>query len=185
MADVCTSHQCIDREARLELLRQKGKMWGDDEIRFHLQHMLTHPRNVANMSLSPIPGFVMLDPLLLTTWDSIGKTMCETWCSRHRCVPDHGFHVVAAFLFQEHWFPVWIVPHGRTIVAHVIHDDYVDHAVVVPLVDVLRCQFGFAEMVLNTHIPIVCQITHCVELRRWRFWLISWFLLISLITWTT
>ena len=104
------SHQCIDKEARLELLRQKGKMWGDDEIRFHLQHMMNHPRNVANSSFSGIPGFVMMDPLLLTTWDSIGPTMCESWCRRNQVVQEKGFHIVAIFLHEEHWFPIWIVP---------------------------------------------------------------------------
>ena len=56
------SHQCIDKDARISLLSEKGKMWGDDEIRFHLSHMLQHPRNVANDRFSPIPGFVMMDP---------------------------------------------------------------------------------------------------------------------------
>ena len=149
--DTCFSHQCIDKEARLDLLRQKGKMWGDDEIRFHLQHMMNHPRNVANSSFSGIPGFVMMDPLLLTTWDSIGPTMCESWCRRNQVVQEKGFHIVAIFLHEEHWFPIWIVPHGKVLVAHVIRDEVIDHVVVVPLLEVLRVQFGFQEMVLNTH----------------------------------
>ena len=65
----CVSHQCIDKEARLALLREKGKMWGDDEIRFHLTHMINHRSNVANATYATIPGFVMMDPLMLCTWD--------------------------------------------------------------------------------------------------------------------
>jgi len=145
------SHQCIDKDARISLLSEKGKMWGDDEIRFHLSHMLQHPRNVANDRFSPIPGFVMMDPLLLSTWDSIGKQLCEVWCRRHMVVPDAGFHVVAIFLHQDHWFPVWIVPHGRAIVAHVLEDGVVDHQIATPLFEVLRDQFGFQELVVNKH----------------------------------
>lgn len=151
VVDTCLSHQCIDKEARLELLRQKGKKWGDDEIRFHLQHMLHHPQNVSKSQFSVIPGFVMLDPLLLTTWDSIGELMCSAWCRRNACVAEQGFHVVAAFLHNDHWFPLWIVPHGRTIVAHVVQDDVIDHAIVLPVLEVLRQQFGFQEKVLNSH----------------------------------
>ena len=146
-----SSHQCIDKDQRIDLLVQKGKMWGDDEIRFHLTHMLMHPNNVANLPYSVIPGFVMLDPLILTTWDTIGQTLCEAWCRRHMVVSDSGFHVVAAFVHNEHWFPFWVVPHGRTIVAHVIEDGVVDFQVVMPLLAVLKEQFGFHEMVLNKH----------------------------------
>ena len=145
------SHQCMDKEARLELLRQKGKMWGDDEIRYHLQHMINHPRNVSKTQFAAIPGFVMLDPLLLTAWDSIGELMCAAWCRRNTCVSELGFHVVTVFLHNEHWFPVWIVPHGCTIVAHVVKDDVIDHAIVMPVLEVLRQQFGFCEKVLNSH----------------------------------
>ena len=145
------SRQRMDKEARLELLRQKGKMWGDDEIRYHLQHMINHPRNVSKTQFAAIPGFVMLDPLLLTAWDSIGELMCAAWCRRNTCVSELGFHVVTVFLHNEHWFPVWIVPHGCTIVAHVVKDDVVDHAIVMPVLEVLRQQFGFCEKVLNSH----------------------------------
>ena len=30
------SHVCMDKDQRMDLLRNKGKLWGDDEIRFHL-----------------------------------------------------------------------------------------------------------------------------------------------------
>ena len=144
------SHQCIDKDARMELLRAKGKMWGDDEIRFHIAHLLVHPRNVVNATYATIPGFLTLDPLLLTTWDSIGKVLCETWCKRSMDVPERGFHVVAVFFHNDHWFPVWIVPHGRTVVAHLIEDGIVDPQIVLPLMEVFQNQFSFHEIVLHT-----------------------------------
>ena len=145
----CVSHQCMSKEDRLTLLREKGKMWGDDEIRYHIQHMILHPICVVNRPYATIPGFVSLDPLLLTTWDSIGKPMCEAWCRRNMLVMTHGFHVVSAFLHQEHWFPVWIVPHGRTLVAHTVDDGVIDPQILVPMLEVLRDQFGFSDV--TTH----------------------------------
>ena len=139
--DACRSHQCITKEERLQLLRDKGKMWGDDEIRFHLMNMINHPNNVCNQPFSSIPGVFMLDPLMLTTWDSIGKTLCATWCQRHMTVPLRGFHVITVLLHNEHWFPVWFVPHGRTIVAHVIDDGITEPQVIRPMLDVFQEQF--------------------------------------------
>ena len=114
VAGTSFSHQCMDKDARMDLLREKGKLWGDDEIRFHLAHLINHKANVCHSDFSPIPGFVMMDPLMLSTWDTIGKDLCAAWCRRHMVVPDQGFHIVSVMLYQEHWFPVWFVPHGRT-----------------------------------------------------------------------
>ena len=63
----CFSHQCMDKDTRLALMREKGKMWGDDEIRFHLTHMINHASNVCNLPYANIPGFVMMDPWMLCT----------------------------------------------------------------------------------------------------------------------
>ena len=145
----CVSHQCIDKEARLALLREKGKMWGDDEIRFHLTHMINHRSNVANATYATIPGFVMMDPLMLCTWDTIGKGLCEAWCRRNMAVPEQGFHVVTVLIYDEHWFPVWFVPHGRTLVAHLIDDGVIEPQVIQPMLDVLKSQFEFLDAVLH------------------------------------
>ena len=140
----------MPKEARMELLRSKGKMWGDDEIRFHIAHMLKHPANVANADFATVSGFVTIDPLMLTAWDSIGPAMCTNWCKHNRVVPDLRYHIVTAFLHAEHWFPVWMVPHGRTLVVYMIDDPLVDPFLVKPLVDILQTQFGFAESALHT-----------------------------------
>ena len=145
----CPSHQCIDKEQRMNLLREKGKMWGDDEIRFHLTHMINHSSNVCNKPFANIPGFVMMDPLMLCTWDTIGKGLCEAWCRRHQVVPEQGYHVVTVLLHEEHWFPVWFVPHGRTLVAHLIDDGVIEPSVVQPMLDVLQQQFDFLDAVLH------------------------------------
>ena len=151
LPDACRSHQCITKEERLHLLREKGKKWGDDEIRFHLMNMINHPNNVCNQPFSSIPGVFMLDPLMLTTWDTIGKKLCETWCQRHMTVPSRGFHVIMVLLQDEHWFPVWFVPHGRIIVVHLIDDGIIEPQVIQPMLDVFQEQFAFEEAVLHTY----------------------------------
>lgn len=143
------SHHCIDKEARLTMLREKGKMWGDDEIRFHLTHMINHRSNVANAEFSTIPGFVMLDPLMLCTWDTIGQGLCAAWCRRNMAVPEQGFHVVSVLIHDEHWFPVWFVPHGRTLVAHLIDDGVIEPQVIQPMLEVMKVHFDFLDAALH------------------------------------
>jgi len=144
------SHTCIEKEARLDMLISKGKQWADDEIRFHLLHMLTHRSNVCNAPFSTIPGFVMMDPLMLLAWDPIGQGLCTAWCRRNMQVPNHGFHVVAAFVHNEHWFPVWMVPHGRTLVVHFLDDDLFDSCLLDPMLEILKSEFAFHEVVKHT-----------------------------------
>ena len=99
--------------------------------------------------MSAIPGFVMMDPLMLCAWDTIGQGLCEAWCRRHQVVPDQGFHIVTVLLHNEHWFPVWGVPHGRTLVVHTIDDGVIEPQVIQPILDVFKAQFDFLDVVLH------------------------------------
>ena len=45
---VSPSHICITRDLRLDLLRDHGTEWGDDEIRYHINNMLAHRDNVVH-----------------------------------------------------------------------------------------------------------------------------------------
>ena len=47
-----SSHVCIGKDARMELLRTHGTQFGDDEIRFHLNRILAlHASKPARMHL--------------------------------------------------------------------------------------------------------------------------------------
>ena len=141
------SHQCITKEARMDLLREKGRLWGDDEIRFHLLNLLKRHETNPSPNTPSERGYVMMDPLLLSTWDMIGKGMCETWCRANKGALKSGLHVVAIFLVEEHWFPVWFNYHGRTIVAHRIADELVTTDTIMPVLSVLRDELGFEAAV--------------------------------------
>ena len=90
----------------------------------------------------------MMDPLLLSTWETVGKGMCEAWC-RSNPQATNGFHIVAAFLHDEHWFPVWISPRSNTLVAHRISDALIEDALLFPILNALRDCLGFQEVVLH------------------------------------
>ena len=147
--NMSASHQCISKESRMDLLREKGKMWGDDEVRYHLLHLLRHQDTVRHAQTTNVPGFVMMDPLLLSTWDSVGKVMCETWCKTNPAVA-RGHHIVAVFLHNDHWFPVWCVPRSNVMVVHKLADPLVPDDLLFPMAHVLKQSLGFQEVVLHT-----------------------------------
>ena len=62
----------MDKELRIDLLRDHGKAWGDDEIRFHVAYLLNHPRSVSKAQFATIPGFVTMDPLLARLFVRLG-----------------------------------------------------------------------------------------------------------------
>ena len=143
------SHVCMTRDQRLTLLREHHKQWGDDEIRYHILHMLAQPNNITSDPSTSIHGFVMLDPLTLFTWDTVGKRMCEAWCRSTPQVRENKHHVVTALLIDEHWSPLWIAPCGNTLVAHMLQDGIVSQARVEPLLEVLKVQWQYEHVVFH------------------------------------
>ena len=146
-ATISNSHQCMPKEARLDLIRSKAKMLGDDEIRFHMLRLMRQREYMPYNAHAPKPGFVMMDPLLLSTWDSIGKGLCEAWCRTNRPLISEGFQIVAIFYHEEHWFPLWFTHQRSTIVAHRFDDWRVSSELVMPLLNTLQESLGFEAKV--------------------------------------
>eukprot|EP00435_Cladocopium_sp_Y103_P009908 s3081_g2.t1 len=144
---VGTGHRCSDHNVRIDLLNEHGKAWGDDEIRFHIADLIQSAENVSRSVESSHPGFVMLEPLILDTWNTVGKTMCETWCRMHPQIRNVGTHIVTAFLLHEHWIPAWIVPHGEYLIVHMPQDH--DGHEFQEVFEALATQLGFVEVVLH------------------------------------
>ena len=141
------SHHCISQEERLEFLRSKGRQFGDDEIRFHLLKFLRTRETQPPTKDASEKGFVVMDPLLLATWDTVGKGICEVWCRANKESISQGLHVVAIFFTEDHWFPVWFNYHASTIVAHRIADDQVSSETIMPMLSVLQVELGFQASV--------------------------------------
>ena len=141
------SHQCISKEARLDLLRAKAKLFGDDEIRYHMLRLMRQREYQPVNPNAPKPGFVMMDPLLLSTWDVVGRGLCEVWCRANRHAVAEGYQIVAIFFHDEHWFPLWFTHQRSTIVAHRISDDKVTSELVMPILTTLQECLGFEAKV--------------------------------------
>ena len=58
------------------MIVSKGQAMADDEIRFHAIEFLQGDSVAVGMNDVGASGFAFLDPLLFSTWDSVGKNMC-------------------------------------------------------------------------------------------------------------
>jgi len=142
---ISVSHQCISKEERLDLLQAHGKQWGDDEVRFHMLRLMRMRETAPPSDVSG--GFVMMDPLLLATWDVAGRALCEAWCRANVEEISQGYQVVAVLYADAHWFPLWFTHQRSTIIAHRIADEKVTSEMVMPVLNVLQECLGFQSAV--------------------------------------
>eukprot|EP00435_Cladocopium_sp_Y103_P018675 s322_g4.t1 len=143
------SHRCITAEERIQIMAFRGKQMADDEMRFHLVNLIQHSANVANQPSPSIPGFVLLEPLVFSSWEAIGPTMLMKWCQDHMEVRTRGFHIVSAIEFQEHWTPFWIAPCGDVLQVHLFEDAQPATDLIHQVLAVLLEGLQFSEWVVH------------------------------------
>ena len=100
--DLCASMKgkCITSHARMQLLKQQGDVWGDDEIAWHMDELVRS---------SCTTNTVILDPLLATCWTTAGThESVKAWWSQ--CERVDVTRVVSVVLLEGHWTPcVWVL----------------------------------------------------------------------------
>ena len=136
-------HECILRDTRLAMFSDHGSAMGDDEMRYHVG-------NILQMVAAQVTVvFAFLEPLFYTVRDSVGPSLCESWCRAHQHLRHLDFNIVTAFCVYEHWIPLWIVPHGPVLQCHVVSDDASLDMEFRPLLEVIAIGFGFASVVVH------------------------------------
>ena len=111
----------LTRDQRLDLIVEHQNAVGDDEIRFHIQHIIARYEQIQERrGRVPMHRYHWFEPLIFTCWESSGRTISEQWCARHPDVKASGAQVLTAFLLDDHWFPFWINPHDECLTFHTI-----------------------------------------------------------------
>ena len=142
-------HVCLTVDQRLDLLRMHGKEWGDDEISFHLKHLLQFRSNLAMASDDTPDGFLMMEPLIDVDWSNGGSERCREWCLSHPFVRTHEFSIVSAFLVSGHWFPVWFSPRDFTLQVHIMDDVHAGTPTFMPMIEMIAELLDFPHVVLH------------------------------------
>ena len=154
-------HWCISVEDRLELLRSHRQQWGNDEISFHISHLLQIRANQAAASTTNPGGFLLMDPLIAEDWEHGGSDRCREWCLNHPFVRTHGFSIVSAFLINEHWFPVWFSPRDYTLQIHIVDDVHAGEPHFLPMVEVIAEMLDFPNVVFHWIPPRLLTTEYC------------------------
>ena len=140
----------LTREQRLDLISTHGTAVADDEIRFHIQHIIDRYYAIMNRRGQQIvTDYLCFEPLVFTCWESIGRTISARWSERHPEVRANGVQVLTAFHLDNHWFPVWWAPKDQCITFHTLSHETVDAH---KLQDVCACigqQLGFPLFALH------------------------------------
>ena len=89
--------QTIDMDVRKSLLDLQAHVWGDDEILWHLGHVINQLQ---------IHDTLLLDPLLAVGWLRIGTV---DWVRSWLPADGLGNRIVTAVLIDGHWTPfIWV-----------------------------------------------------------------------------
>ena len=138
------------RDQRIALISEHHNAVADDEIRFHLQHIISRFAEIATRQNQPVSKqFLFYEPLVFTCWESIGRTISARWSDRHPEVRTQNAEILTAFLLDNHWFPFWIVPHDQNLTFHTVAHTTVD---AMRFKDVCACighQLGFPTFALH------------------------------------
>eukprot|EP00435_Cladocopium_sp_Y103_P044568 s394_g12.t1 len=96
---------------------------------------------------------------LTTDWHGLtmksGRHLCASWCRENPQVRSAGHHIVSAIVHEAHWTPIWIVPHGRTLVMHLMGDDQRCEFRALTLLFALVAFLGFDDWSLHWTSPPV------------------------------
>jgi len=147
------------RDQRIELIAEHGNAIADDEVRFHIQHIIQRYQEISSQRHpASIVQYLFFEPLVFTCWESIGRTISARWCERNEVVRTRGAQVLTAFLLDNHWFPFWWVPNGDCLTFHTAAHETVDAH---KFRDVCACigqQLGFPLFALHVMpSPLPCH----------------------------
>ena len=122
----------LAKHNRLMMLSRHGYAMGDDEVLFHLQHLIdchaTRPASSHQVSRE----FEVIPPLIMTAWIHGEPEQLQEWVAQH---PEaRRKHLISVGWIEQHWFPLWFVPNDDALQCHTFHTpddarlDHVTHA---------------------------------------------------------
>ena len=81
----------LTRDQRLDLIAVHHHAVADDEIRFHILHIIDRYYAILNeRHREPDVHYLFFEPLVFTCWESIGRTISARWCERNPEVRTQG-----------------------------------------------------------------------------------------------
>ena len=136
------------KERRLRMLSGHSYAMGDDEIDFHILHLLDcyrqGPRDVGH-----VRNFLTVSPKTIHQWMSWDRDEFQEWIENVWQPTQMEGHLVTIVLLQQHWVPLWIAPSGQTAHCHTLTDFMVADDVIDTTFRQIALAMGFAEVVVH------------------------------------
>ena len=136
------------RQDRCAMLVSHSYAMGNDEIEFHLRHLIEchaqGPRTVG-----PVRKFAMIPPLALESWKEGDLTPMQDWLSAHWIHNPRDTQVIAIMLVDQHWVPFWLSPQGDSAHCHTLGDFARDDQVVTQVLGELAHFLGFTDVMIH------------------------------------
>ena len=146
------------RAQRLQMLVAHSYAMGDDEISFHVSHLLDCYQ-VGPRAVGPNRQFATICPVALDQWmhghvDALAEWKRTVWAP---ATPD--LQLVFVMLFSQHWVPFWVVQSDQTLQFHSLADFASDDEEVDNMCRALALELGFEDCV--TH-----RVPHGLDVTR-------------------
>ena len=143
------AHRCISAEERIQLIIEHGQAMGDDEIRFHVVDFLQRAELQPVAADPHLRGFAFLEPILLSTWDTVGKELCTRWCQAHPQIKHAQHQIVSAINVDDHWIPMWARAHADVLQIHLVDQFHGTFPLLKEIGETLRRELQFQSVVFH------------------------------------
>ena len=136
------------RQDRSAMLVSHSYAMGNDEIEFHLRHIL-ECHSQGPRVVGPVRKFAMIPPLALEAWKDGDQTLMQDWFNIHWIHNPRDTQVIAIMLVDQHWVPFWISPQGDSAHCHTLGDFANDDQVVTQMLGDLAHFLGFTDVMIH------------------------------------
>ena len=143
---------CSDADgSRIAMLSTQGYAMGDDEILFHLQHIVTCAAAQPMSSTGSTRTFVVLPPLVLHAWGQGDQGPMQDWIQEQSQLPAQTRHIISVLWSDHHWIPVWLEPRGGLMHCHLLHhaNELYSELSLTALVAALVAALGFQDRIIH------------------------------------
>lgn len=155
-------HQFLHVDDRIKLLERQQDCWADDEIRFHLQEIVTKFVQTHATGCLTYAGWpLVLDPLISATWLCGNLMPIDEWCHAHPEVLRNSRQVLGIFRVDAHWVPVQFVPNGQHVNVFTWDSPQNSHDVLNQVLEKMTKSFGFDRCFITRHQRLFFTSVHC------------------------
>ena len=146
-----------DRTQRLQMLTTHSYAMGDDEIHFHVNHLLechgTGPRDAG-----PVRHFITVSPTTINSWLQGDSAPLRQWLDQEWFPIQPDQHLIVVVLLQ-HWVPIWFAPAGHAIHCHTLADFAYDDSELESVATRLAHELGYSDVVVH-------KVPHGIDVTR-------------------